>query len=112
MQWAWDDTENSRKVSANSRPALGMDNATDDHGEGGTVVTGLFPTRTAVILLGPPLPAGDGEGTPGGAGGGDNASYPSITSSRVLAVRADGLRRRASQLKVPNILGLKHSSIA
>lgn len=77
-----------------------MGNGTDDDEEGGTE-TGLYPTRTAFILLGPNLPAGDGEGTPGDAGGAD-ASYPSITSSRVLAVRADGLRRRASQLKVTN----------
>lgn len=103
VQWAWDDAKinsisTSRRGRTDSRPVLGVDTGSDDH-EGG-IATGLYPTRTAFILLGRPLPTGDGEGPPGGVGGGGDVSCPSITVSRVLAVSADGLKRRASQLKV------------
>lgn len=104
VQWAWDDTETSSSSSNSARgstsrpPVLGVDNVSDGEGDN-IIMTGLFPTRTAFILLGPPRPAEDSEGPPGGAEDG-GVSCPSITLSRMLARRAHGLRRRASQLKV------------
>lgn len=55
---------------------------------------GLYPARTVFVLLGsPPAAAGEGDEDGGRSG-------PSMTVSLVLASAVDGLRRRASQLKV------------
>lgn len=62
-------------------------------GNPGNELNGLYPERTAFILLGSP-PATNGED------GGSGRPSPSIIVSRVLASRVDGLKRRASQLKV------------
>ncbi|CAM9264371.1 unnamed protein product [Ectocarpus sp. 12 AP-2014] len=95
VQWIWGDF---RGIGARGSSTAGTTLVgADDFGD--QTVTGLYPARTAFILLGPGQPkaadekAGQ-EGPPSGSEFG-----PSILVARVLASSADGLRRRASQLK-------------
>ena len=86
VQWIWADT-GAHDGSNHLAVRADIDTEGDELG-------GLYPARTAFVLLGPPPAADDGED------GGGRSSGPSITVSRVLASRVDALRRRASQLKV------------
>ncbi|CAM9135050.1 unnamed protein product [Scytosiphon promiscuus] len=112
VQWIWGDhsfhpsdgsaTSNChpRSINGGGASALCVDKTkccTDEQ-----QVVGLYPARTAFILLAPDPPAVDGEGQQESAGdGGDgNSSHPPIRLVRMLATEADSLRRRASQLKI------------
>lgn len=92
MQWIWGDVGGS--TGGGDRLVICGGNSADDKGCGES--DGLYSIRTAFVLLGPSPPAtGDGDGNSDGG-----RSDPSINVSRVLASRVDGMRRRASQLKV------------
>lgn len=89
VQWIWTDVDGSDCAGSNCF-APGVDDREGDRAD--NQLNGLFPARAAFILLGPPLAAGGGDG--------ERSSGPSITTSHVPASSVDGLRRRASQLKV------------
>ena len=89
MQWTWGD------------PHDGNDEANGCGGRNSTGVAddsslGLYPTRTAIIYLGPLAVTSGLQGA--SAGTADQGAVIAIV--RVPATRADALRKRASQLKV------------
>ncbi|CAM9209213.1 unnamed protein product [Ectocarpus sp. 4 AP-2014] len=95
VQWIWGDFHGIR-ARGSSTAGTTLVGADDD---GDQTVTGLYSARTAFILLGPGQPnAADEEAGQKGPPSGSEFG-PSILVARVLASSADGLRRRASQLK-------------
>lgn len=67
------------------------------------IVQGLYPSRTALVLLGPGANSG-GNGT--SMGDKEGSTKPYMATTTVHAREAEELRRRASQLKVyehPNL---------
>lgn len=90
VQWIWGDLGDGGCDGGNHFAVGTGKRAEHAEGDGWD---GLYPARTAFVLLGAP-PVRDGED-----GDGDS-SGPTMTVSRVLASKVDGLRRRASQLKV------------
>ncbi|CAB1113909.1 unnamed protein product [Ectocarpus sp. CCAP 1310/34] len=95
VQWIWGDFHGigARGSSTAGSTLVGADD------DGDQTVTGLYPARTAFILLGPGQPnaADEKTGQKGPLSGSEFG--PSILVARVLSSSADGLRRRASQLK-------------
>lgn len=99
VQWIWGDFHGiGARGSSTPATTYVVD---DDDGE--ETAAGLYPARTAFILLGPGQSDGadEKEGQKGQPSGGE--LDPTISVARVLAKSADGLRRRASQLKVLTI---------
>ncbi|CAM9247652.1 unnamed protein product, partial [Ectocarpus fasciculatus] len=96
VQWIWGDFHG---IGARGSSTAGTTIVVADD-DGCKTGAGLFPARTAFILLGPGQSnaVDEKEGKTGPPGGGELG--PSISVARVLASSADGLRRRASQLKV------------
>lgn len=98
VQWIWGDFHGigARGSSTAGTTLGGADN------DGDQTVAGLYPARTAFILLGPGQSnaADEKAGQKGPPSGSEFG--PSILVARLLASSADGLRRRASQLKVLN----------
>lgn len=91
VQWTWADVGGSG-CAVNNRFASDAAN-TEGTREDDEGLDELYPARTAFVLLGPPPTADDGNGDGGRSG-------PSIIVTHVIASKVDGLRRRASQLKV------------
>lgn len=116
VQWVWGDdflhppdipaVLNGDQSSSNGggSSSFGVDKKTER--TDGQEEVGLYPARTAFILLASaPLSSseeGQEKSPVGDGGGGDDGqgSLPSVNFVRMLASEADQLRRRASQLKV------------